>query len=525
MSRQTNKDRRQQTDRRQSGSGERRRQGEGRCAIFEVCRSMLHLALVIRNNGSSDTPDRVVTRSVRWRNEAASLNTEQGITELTDAFRTLVSEERLSGAKVRIALSGEFCVTRVITGPTEDVRREFAELEERSLRYLTLGPGQKALAGSTQQLDARHQHALLAVANQRTLDVLMQIADNVNLQIESIEPSLIALSRAQAQLKESCKEAALLIQLDEGAAELGICHDGRLLLDYRPGGHANAENVAGIVAQHLSRLQRYIERYHSYLDAPLSRVYLAGDAAAVACARTKFNKVADFHVHVLEPADINTPWQYTGDTPGTDLSAALGTAMALYSDSSEKQGPNLIETALAQLREPIRPVLIRSLIPIAAVLLVAVSLFVLRIRQWSEITTVRNQLDELAPVCARSTELRLHLASADGKLALLKALDKQLPQPNWQQILGHVSQSMPDDVWLDRLTVHDGQSASLTGASYTDGGVYDFVGYLKQVPDVSEIALEGTGVGQSATGPTTNFTLQLTLANLADRNEKEARHD
>ena len=97
--------------------------------------------------------------------------------ELTEAFRTLVSDERLAGARVRIALGGEFCVTRVITGATEDVRREFAELEERSLRYLTLGPGPKALAGNTQQLDARHQHALLAVANQRTLDHLMQIAD------------------------------------------------------------------------------------------------------------------------------------------------------------------------------------------------------------------------------------------------------------------------------------------------------------------------------------------------------------
>jgi hypothetical protein len=84
---------------------------------------------------------------------------------------------------------------------------------------------------------------------------------------------------------------------------------------------------------------------------------------------------------------------------------------------------------------------------------------------------------------------------------------------------------MPDDVWLDRLAVHDGTSASLTGASYTDGGVYDFVGYLKQAPGVTEIALEGTGVGQSATGPTTNFTLQLTLANLAARGEKEAHHD
>src|SRR6185295_3241531 len=289
-------------------NSERRKPSEGRCAIIEVCRSMLHLALVARNANTDNPGDRVVTRSIRWRKEANSLHTEQGIVELIEAFRTLVTEERLTGAKVRIALGGEFCVTRVITGPTEDVRREFAELEERSLRYLTLGPGPKALAGNTQQLDARHQHALLAVANQRTLDHLMQIAAAVNLQIESIEPSLIALSRAQAHLKSVCQEACLIVQLDEDVAELGICHRGRLLLDYRPGGHTNAENVAGVVAQHLSRLQRYLQRYHSYLDAPLRHVYLAGDNEAVTRAREKFDQLANFEVHVLQPAELDMPW-------------------------------------------------------------------------------------------------------------------------------------------------------------------------------------------------------------------------
>jgi hypothetical protein len=515
-------DRRQQSDRRQSG--DRRRQADDRCAIFEVCRSMLHLALIVRKNGA-DGGDRVVTRSVRWRNEASSLHTEQGREELAEAFRLLVNEERIGGSRVRIALGGEFCVTRVITGPTDEVRREFAELEERSLRYLTLGPGPKALAGSTHQLDARHQHALLAVANQRTLDQLMQVADDVGLQLESIEPSLIALSRAQAQLKEACKDACIIIQLDEDAAELGVCHNGRLLLDYRPGGHTNAENVAGVVSQHLSRLQRYIERYHSYLASPLRHVYLAGDAAAVTVAHKKFAGLPGFTVNVLQPADIDMSWNYASQPPGTDLAAALGTAMDFYSDSSDNRGPNLIETALAQLREPIRPILIRSFAPIAALLLVSAGLFLYQMMEWRKTATLQAEMEELAPICARATELRLKLGAAENKLAKLQALDKQLPQPDWQNILSHISQSMPDDVWLDRLSVRDGESASLTGASYTDGGVYDFVGYLKQVPDVAEIALEGTGVGQSATGPTTNFTLQLTLANLAGRGEKEARHD
>jgi hypothetical protein len=486
---------------------------------------MLHLALVARAGSSAEGKERVVTRSIRWRNGATSLHTEHGVDELTEAFRTLVADERLAGANVGIALGGEFCVTRVITGATEEVRREFAELEDRSLRYLTLGPGPKALAGDTQQLDARHQHALLAVANQRTLDLLMRIAESVGVQLESIEPSLLALSRAQARVREACQDACLIIQLDEDAAELGICHGGRLLLDYRPGGKTNADNVASVVALHHARLQRYIERYHSYLNAPLRHVYLSGDSEAVARAHAKFKELPEFEVHVLKPGDLDAPWQHASEPPGTELAAALGTAMALYYPTGEQHGPNLIESVLAQQREPMRPILIRSLIPIAAVLLVAVTLLGLHLKQRHEIAGIRAELERLTPATVRATELRLKMIAADAKMAQLKALDEQLPQPDWQRVLSHISQSMPDDVWLDRLAFHDGFSAALTGASYTDGGVYDFVGYLKQVPEIAEIALEGTGVGQSPTGPTTNFNLQLTLASSASRGEKEARHD
>ena len=523
MANQRASDRRMATDRRLVS--ERRKSSEGRRVTIEVCRSMLHLVLIAPKQNSGESDDRVVTRSIRWRNEASSLHTEEGAAELTEALRTLISEERLVGAKVRVALGGEYCVTRVITGSTDDVRREFAELEERSLRYLTLGPGPKALAGHTQQLDARHQHALLAVTNQRTLDHLMQATNALALQVETIEPSLIALSRAQSHLNTTCDDACLIIQLDEDVAELGICHKGRLLLDYRPGGHTNADNVADVVSLHLSRLQRYVERSHSYLESPIRHIYLAGDIDAVARAKKQFAKLPAFDVHVFEPADIDMAWKHAGEVPGSDLAAALGTAMTLYSESTEQPGPNLIERALARHRAPMRPILIRSAIPFAAVLLVAVLLFGLRISQWREKASLEAELDSLAPACARATELRLKLGAADRKLGQLQDLDKHLPQPGWQEIFNHIGQSMPDDVWLDRLSVRDGLSASLSGASYTDEGVYGFVGYLKQVPDIAEIALEGTGLGQSATGPTTNFTLQLTLANTADRVEKETRHD
>jgi hypothetical protein len=516
-------DRRQGSERRQSS--DRRRQSDGRYGVFEVCRSTLHLALVVRGGSGDDGADRVVTRSLQWRREATSLHTERGVVELTAAFETLVSEERLAGAKIRIALGGEFCVTRVITGPSDEVRREFAELEERSLRYLTLGPGRKALASNIQQIDARHQYAVLAVASQRTLDLLMQIADSVGVQIESIEPSLIALSRAQAQLRAASQDACLIIQLDEDVAELGICHRGRLLLDYRPGGRTNADNVADAVAQHMSRLQRYLERYHSYLTAPLRNIYLAGETDAVARAREKFAKLKGFETHILEPGDFDVNWQHAGDTPRTDLAATLGAALGVHEGRPEEQGPNLIASTLAQLRAPMRPILIRSLAPLAAVLLVAVALLTLRLAQRRETSGLRAELESLTPVCAQATELRLKLIASERKLAELQTLAKKLHQPDWQQILNHIGQSMPDDVWLDRVSVQDGRSAAIGGSSYSDNGVYDFVEYLKLVPEIAEIALEGTGAGQGPTGPITNFSLQLTLASLSGHSGREVQHD
>jgi hypothetical protein len=516
------KDRRNQVERR--FGGERRRQSEGRCAVFEVCRSMLHLALVVRGSGGEER-DKVITRSLRWRKEASSLHTDRGVEELTDAFKTLIGDERLAGASVRIALGGEYCVTRVITGSTEDVKKEFAEAEERSARYLTLGPGTKALAGDFQQLDARHQHALLAVANQRTLDVLMKIAADLNFQIESIEPSLLALSRAQSQLNDTCAEACLMIQLDEEVAELGICHGGRLLLDYRPGGNTSAETVADVVTQHLSRLKRYLARYHSYLDAPLTNVYLAGDSDAVARAAGKFKQLGDFTVRVLEPGNLNMPWQHPDTAPPTDLAATLGTAMSLYLDAAAKEGPNLMESALAQLREPMKPILIRSSIPFAAMLLVAAALGLFQTMQWRQTSQLQAELEALTPSCVRATELRLKLAGAEAKIRQLSALEKQMPHTEWAQNFNRLSQSMPEDVWLDRLTIRDGNSVALSGASYSDTGVYDYVGYLKQVPGVADIALEGTGVGQSSTGPTTNFDLKLSFTNFAAPADKDGRHD
>ena len=142
-----------------------------RFASIEVGSSQLHVCVV--HTGADGTP-RCETTTKTWRREADSLRTEQGQSELTEALRRVSADLRLAGTSTWVALTGDYCVTRVISGTNEYVRREIAELEQRSCLYLSLGHGAKALAANFQPIDARHSHALLSVVNQNTIDVVAQ---------------------------------------------------------------------------------------------------------------------------------------------------------------------------------------------------------------------------------------------------------------------------------------------------------------------------------------------------------------
>jgi len=352
----------------------------------------------------------------------------------------------------------------------------------------------------------------LSVANEAVLQLLVKISASVGIKTKAIEQSLIALSRAQARLSGGEQEACLIIQLDEGEAELGVCHQGRLLLDYRPGGHADADNISEIVAEHLERVQRFLGRQHCDLRQPLRHVYLTGEPDVVQRARQRFAAFKEFQVHNFDPDQLDVNWEYADDAPHTEYAAAIGSALACYDPEAARQTPNLLERVLDASRKPLRPFLLRAAIGVAAVLFVAIGLAAMSAQEYFAAEHLRTQLADFAPVRQRADELKLQLLGTEAKLKQLQTLESKLPKPKWGELLQHIAQSMPDDVWLDRISFRDGKSASLSGASYTDSGVYDFVNYLKQVPQVAQIDLAGTGVGHTPTGPTTSFDLELSLS-------------
>jgi hypothetical protein len=506
---------RRQTGERRSRWGRDRRKGEERVFVLEL--SSTDLGVVeLQKSASTTRPDELSSTLCCWRRNAPTLNTPEGLAELTVAFRDLARQYSMNGAEVRVVLSGEFCVLRTIRGTVELVRQELQQLEQRSRLYLSLGPGEKVLVTNTQALDARHAHAIAAVCNRTTLETIQTAAEAAGLEIAVIEPSLSALNRAVSRLAEPPAGAYLLVHLNPSGMEVGVCHEGQLLLDYRPGGRTAVVDLPNLLETHLNRLSRHVGRYLRTAPPELSHIYLCGDDEAVQLATAQFRRQSKLKICHVKPADVKATWRLNQDSVSNVTAAALGGLLAAYLPTVDSDAPNLMQHIINCKREPLRPTLIRCAIPIAATLLAMASLSVVNSRSDQTLSQMQTELDTLAIAEARATELRLQLMASRRKLTELENLSAQLPAELGDDLIKQLAGCMPSDVWLSRLEVVDRATIRLQGSSYLEAGVYDFVRWLEQAPGLTEVALKGTTPSSSSAGPTTSFELEVTLADLND---------
>lgn len=521
-------DRRKKQDRRESSDRrrrDRRRKGDTRVFVIELTGSDLRIALLERAAVAGGA-DQVSAWTVRWRRDAATLESPEGLAELTAALREASRRHSMSTADVRIVLSGEFCVTRTVRGSLEEVRTELQHLEQRSRLYLSLGPGEKVLASHTRLLDARHAHALAAACNKATLETIQTAAESAGLMVSMIEPALSALTRAVSRLPDAPTEPFLLVHFAESATEIGICHEGRLLLDYRPGGAAAVADLPTLLGSHLNRLNRHIARYlRSSSTGTLKQVLLCGDDAAVRTAAQQFQLRSPLEVVTVRPGDVQATWQLRAEAAEAVTAPALGGLLLSYLPVEECDAPNFMQHLLAGRQEPLRPDLVRSAIPIAATLLIAAALAWVNAGERNSLTAMQADIDSLAAQAARATELRLQLSTSEAKLEHLQVLASKLPTGLGSEAIRRLGACMPNDVWLSQLLVNDRAHARLQGASYLEAGVYDFVRWLELAPGFEGVALKRTTAATNAFGPTTSFELELTLDEINDSATRVARHD
>ena len=519
--RRTKNGRRERRERRRPR--ERRKNGDNRIVVIELAESDLRVAILQR--GAEGIADQVDAMTIPWRQEATSPNTDQGRAELSAALRKLSEKHGLVGCQVRYVLGGRYCVTKAILGSTEEVRSELQQLQQRSQMYLLLGTGEKVMVSNSRPIDARHSYAVASVSNAKTLDTLHEVSEQTGLRIESIEPALVANSRAVGRLKNSPDVPTLLIHMDHSAVEIGVSHNGRLLLEYRPGSCESSEELVEIVRTHFSRLERHVGRLLGEASPKLRHIYLSGDQQEVTNALSALSRVQGMEPQIITPVEIQATWQLATGFDDPAAVPVLGAMLSTYLPDGESDAPNFMDHITAISRVPIRPLLIRSLIPLAAVLLVALGIKLFNFHQQTGIRDLQTQVDELAVAQARARELRLRQSASEAKLAQLDKLAAQLISPPTADVLRRIAHCMPSDVWLTSLSYADENSLALKGSSFLEAGVFDFVRWLEQAPGFDNVALRGTSSGQSNAGPTVGFDVELNLGN-SDAPAKEiARHE
>jgi Tfp pilus assembly protein PilN len=305
--------------------------------------------------------------------------------------------------------------------------------------------------------------------------------------------------------------------------EVGVCHDGQLLLDYRPGGRSAVVDLPSLLETHLNRLGRHVGRYLRCAPPELRHIYLCGDGEAVEKATRQFKRHSKLSIRHVRPADVKATWRLDAAVVGDATAAALGGLLATYMPEGHLDAPNLMQHIINCKREPLRPTLIRSAAPLAAMLLVMAALSYVNARSERTLTTMQSELDTLAIAEARATELRLQLLASKSKLAQLEKLAALLPAELGDDLIKRLAACMPSDVWLSRLEVVDCSTIRLQGSSYLEAGVYDFVRWLEQAPGLAEVALKGTAAASSIAGPTTSFELEVTLTHVNQPPSVEAK--
>jgi len=493
---------------------------------IEITRTKLAMIIVER------TGDRCRVRGhhMDWLQDGGSLNTGDGLRELTAALTTLVTKEKLNGAQVHLALSSDFCITRVLAGEVDRVATELRNLRERVSQYLLLGAGEKAIAESSRTIDVKQRQAWVTVTNKRTLNNLVQAVRDAGLRVGLIEHAMVAMCRAVGRMGRDTGAPVVIVEVNNRGVDLGISYRGQLLLDYRPGGVDSKGKLAEIVHRHLQRIQRYCDRQFRFAQGQIAQVFICGASDELDPILRQFSDTQDLTAEVLDPKRICPEWDYD-ESAASDLGffSAIGSALVdpgqLDQDAEERGLPNLMDYYLNAQRTPLLPTLVKSVWPIAATLLLALGIYGAAEMKGREAVGVEQQKQQFDGQLGQLRTMKLESDAADSRIGWLSHINERRSNPAWHELITLVGHSMPEGVWLNSLRVQDDGILEITGPSHSVDLVFEFVNYLKKVPVLADVTLESQTASQTRRGPIIVFNVKCRYLGRDNFTERTASND
>lgn len=434
---------------------------------------------------------------------------------LKETLGILKEKYRLYGQAVVVALGGDTCITRAWFGENEVVDANIAEITERTNHYIALGRGEKICCYKESPVDAKNKRAWVTVAHRGVVHNVATAINGSGLRLVRMEHALASTCAAVGYTGLDVDEPILVAAGEEGRTNLAISYRGHLILDYRPpaaidtgDGH---DAVIQVVRKHIKRLRRFAMRSLPNDANDLNRICFPGVAdispevenalredCGLTCVPVPLDSICSGDPNVAEaisenPESLNAVWLAKQGAMGSeansaDISKSLNGSLAI---SWRDLG--------------------KTLWPIAAVLMLLVGAHAYSFRVGMKVTSLERELESLQPDRIELTRAKLELTKQLETSKSWDALKEHIKESRWNEIVRVTARALPKGTWLNTIRINSIADVQVSGTSFTDEDIFEYVQSLKNSKLFQRVSLGATKQVRTSSGPGLDFELTLTV--------------
>lgn len=266
-----------------------------------------------------------------------------GLPDPLAALSTLVDRHEMRRQPVAVSLDGDFCVTRVTMGTTEEVDIELSMQSDRVPCYLQLGPGEKVTCSTGTIITPTVDHAVTGVVNRSLIQLVYDALRDCDIDSIWIEPLLVSIARLVWEAKIGGDQPIMIADGTGNQWDVGIACSGRLLLDYRPASATTEEVFRNALDGHISRLKRVCHHLRGIVTDELSQLLICrfGDkpARVISFLGDSLRLIPD----VLDVPRLPDLYDVAGNDLQSQCVPAVATVLPLLTQVPAAEAPDLLE--------------------------------------------------------------------------------------------------------------------------------------------------------------------------------------
>lgn len=483
-----------------------------------TCRFALHLGL------STMSYAKLEAQAGSWRLVSSGLvetpdlnaSPEEARQGLVSILQQLVKQEGLGREPIHVSLHNRMCITRVLTGNRQQVDSQLAEITENSHHYLQLGLGEKLIGQSVVPIDESRQYGQVAIIKRGLIESVEAAVTQVGLEVASVDGALTCICRVTG-LAGLDRSPLLLVWLGSSGAEIGISYKGRLQLNYHSGECTNLETTAQTIGKHLKRLRRFCDRYRQVDGKSDLRQVLVltknGEEDAFRQLLNQYDFERIFTIQDLRETALGDKLGPSG-LFSAGATSALG-GLLVHHEAQVLPTTDIYDKFVASKPQSWRSMIVSDGWPLlaAAALLAGVMC-----GRWALGLMVHNSHDHAAELANHAQVERQQLMELDQLRSVLREyqrLDAKAKQHSVRDIITRVAQCLPGECRLDWCGFDAQSELILKGTMLQGDQTYEILKALRNLPEISEVALESVGNSSNHGKTATLFEIHCALTGQA----------